>query len=189
MSLAETHDPEWKTERQKRREGIDDLIQLLPPDPAREFDERDMMLFFEMLAEDYGPLEIGLSLGWSPAMVRRFTEHPERKEMIDMIIEAGHESVERAIKHHAIAGSSTAMKLWAYNRMAHRGWADRSEVRINHQGQQELVVTVRQQLEEKTRELMEGGGGVETLQLLGGLTPDAPGHDEDDDVIDGEIVE
>lgn len=189
MSLAETHDPEWKTARQKRREGIDDLVQLLPPDSNREFDERDMMLFFEMLAEDQGPLEIGLSLGWSPAMVKRFTDNPERKEIIDMIIEAGHESVERAIKRHAIDGNSTAMKLWAYNRMSHRGWADRSEVRINHQGQQELVVTVRQALEAHTRELMEGGGGVETLQLLGGLTPDASDHDDDDDVIDGEIVE
>lgn len=189
VSLAETHDPEWRSERQKRRQGIDDLVALIPPDGAREFDERDMMLFFEQLAEGYGPMEIGLSMGWSPSMVNRFTADPERKALIDMIVDAEHESVERAIKVHAIAGNSTAMKMYAYNRMQHRGWADRSEVRINHQGQQELVVTVRQQLEAHTRELMQGDGGVETLQMLGELTPDAGAHDDDDDIADGEIVD
>lgn len=186
MSLAETHDPEWKTTRQKRREGIDDLVQLLPPDGAREFDERDIMLFLEQLAEDYGPMEIGLSMGWSPAMVKRFVEDPERKALIDMITDAQHESVERAILRHARDGNSTAMKLYAYNKMSHRGWADRSEVRINHQGQQELVVTVRQALEEHTRELMSGNGGVQALQMLGELTPDSG---SDDDVVDAELVD
>lgn len=188
MSLAETHDDEWKTDRQKRREGIDDLVLNLPPDGAREFDERDIMLFLEQLAEDYGPMEIGLSMGWSPAMVNRFVNDPERKTLIDMIVDAGHESVERAIKKHAKDGNATAMKLYAYNKMGHRGWADRSEVRINHQGQQELVVTVRKELEAKTRELMSGDNGVAYLQQLGQLTPDESSHDEDD-IVDAEVVE
>jgi hypothetical protein len=188
MSLTETTDDDWKTARQRRRDGIGDLVGLLPPDGAREFDEHDTMLFLEQLAEDFGPLEIGLSMGWTPAMVKRFMEDPERKALIDMITEAGNETVERAIKHHAIAGSSTAMKLWAFNKMNHRGWADRSEVRVNVQGQQEMVVTHRIALEEHTRELMSGDNGVTVLQKLGELTPDASAYD-DDDIVDGEIVD
>lgn len=186
MSLDVETAGEWKNRRDQRREGIDDLVLLLPPDSAREFDERDLMLFFEQLAEGYGPMEIGLSMGWSPAMVNRFVADPERKALMDMITDAEHESVERAIKAHAIAGNSTAMKMYAYNRMQHRGWADRSEVRINHQGQQELVVTVRAELERTTRELMSGDGGVAMLQALGELTPDTGA---DSDIVEGEIVE
>lgn len=187
MSLAETHDGEWKTERQKRREGLDDLVLALPPDGAREFDETDTMMFLEQLAQDYGPMETGLSMGWSPAMVERFMGDPERKALIDMITDAQHESVERAILKHARDGNSTAMKLYAFNKMGHRGWADRSEVRINHQGQQELVVTVRQALEEHTRELMQGDHGVATLQNLGQLVAERGA--DDDDVVEGEIVD
>lgn len=188
MSLVETDDREWRTRKQQLRGGLEDLTTGLPVDSKREFDEDDTLRFLEQLAEDYGPMEIGLSMGWSPAMVNRFMEgDPDRKALIEMIVTAQHESVERAILQGARTQNSTAMKLWAFNKMTHRGWADRSEVRINHQGQQELVVTVRQALEAHTRELMAGGGGVETLQALGELTPDAPQHD--DDIVDGELVE
>lgn len=188
MSLAETTDGEWKTHRQKTLEGIEDLALTLPPDGAREFDENDIMRFLEQAAEGYGPMEIGLSMGWSPAMVNRFIGDPERAELLAMITDSQHESVERAIRQHAIGGNSTAMKLYAFNRMSHRGWADRSEIRINHQGQQELVVTVRAAMQEQTRKAIEAGGieGVVVMQALGELTPDAGA---DDDIVDGEIVD
>lgn len=181
MSLAETHDPEWKTARQKRREGIDDLVSMLPPDSGREFDEHDSMLFLEQLAEDYGPMEIGLSMGWSPAMVKRFIDDPERKAIIDMITDAQHESVERAIMQHARNGNSTAMKLYAFNKMGHRGWADRHQVTVTSHSQHEIVLSVREALEARTRQMIEAGGTDGVLALQSAFL--------DEDVIDAEVVE
>ena len=188
MDLAErpvdADENEWKTAREKRRDGLEMIVDQLPPDLSREFDEGEIITFLEQLAEDDGPMMIGLSMGWSPAMVNRFmTGDPERTAIIDMITEAGHESVERAINQFAKQGNSTAMKLWAFNKMGHRGWADRSEVRINHQGQQELVVTVRQALEEQARAFLGEGGtdAVKALQQMGGLSVDST-------IIDAEVV-
>ncbi len=158
-----------------------DLATLLVEDPTRDFDPGDTMTFFERLAEDYGPMEIGLSLGWSPMMVNRFTSEPSRAAIIEMITDAQHESVERAIILHARGGNATALKLYAYNKMQHRGWADRTKLEISGTANLELIVSVREALDAQMREVMQSGGegGVAALQeaML------------DNDIVDAEIVE
>lgn len=165
-----------------------DLATLLVEDPARDFDPGDTITFFERLAEDYGPMEIGLSMGWSPAMVNRFMADKSRGEIIAMITDAQHESVERAIVLHARAGNSTALKLYAYNKMQHRGWADRSKLEITGRSQHEIVLSVREALDAKLTEAVSVGGaeGIKALQA-GYLTADIPV--DDDDVIDAEVVD
>ena len=157
---------------------------LLPADPAREFDEEETLKFFGLLAEGYGPLTIGLSMGWSPAMVNRFMKEPSRAEIIAMITESVHESVEHAILQGARTQNSTAMKLYAYNKMGHRGWADRREVRQVVSGSAEVVVSVREALSEHTRErvALVGEGAIAELQEFLGEFNDA-------DIIEAEVVE
>lgn len=178
--MSADEDEDWTPRRRVAPQFVGDL---LPADPAREFDEEEMYTFFSQLAEGYGPLMIGLSLGWSKAQVDRFVNEPGRAQIIDMITEARHESVERAIEMFAKAGNATAMKLYAFNKMAHRGWADRREVRQVHGGQVELVASVRQALDEHTRGRVAeiGAGAIAELQsfLL----------DDDEDIVDAEVIE
>ncbi len=162
--MAYDDEDEWQPLRRAPRPQF--TGELIPADSAREFDEDETIAFFEKLAEGYGPMMIGLGLGWSKAQVDRFVKDPERAQIIDMIAEANNESVEHAIMMFAKAGNSTAMKLWAYNKMTHRGWADRREVRQTVTGQAELVVSVREGVQQATRELIEARGedGVKALQ-------------------------
>lgn len=166
-----------------------DIATLLVEDPTRDFDPGDTLTFFERLAEDYGPMEIGLSMGWSPLMVNRFMSEPSRAQIIEMITDAQHESVERAIILHARGGNATALKLYAYNKMQHRGWADRSKLEITGKSQHEIVLSVREALDAKLTEAVSAGGveGIKALQA-GYLTADIP-VDDDDDVIDAEVVD
>ncbi len=165
-----------------------DIATLLVEDPTRDFDPGDTMTFFERLAEDYGPMEIGLSLGWSPMMVNRFTSEPSRAAIIEMITDAQHESVERAIILHARGGNATALKLYAYNKMQHRGWADRSKLEITGKATQEIVLSVRQVLDKQLGEGVAANGTEAIAELQRAfLTPDIPEHDAD--IVDAEVVE
>jgi len=176
-------DDEWQPARRKMEPQF---AALLVEDASREFDPEEMLKFFEQLAEDYGPMEIGLALGWSPAMVKRFVEEPSRAELIDMIQEAQHESVERGIVQAARAGNSTAMKIYAYNKMAHRGWQDRRQISITGTSKHEIVLSVKEALGERLGEIgRQGPDAIAALQAAY-LEPDVP---ETDDVIDAEIVD
>lgn len=178
-------DDEWAPLSSRTRP---DFGALLTADDNEEFDLEDQTRFFELLAEDYGPMEIGLSMGWSPAAVKRFVTEPSRAELIEMVTEAQHESVERGIIRGARAANSTAMKLYAYNKMQHRGWADRSKLEITGKSQQEIVISVGEAISEKLRATVGLGGteGVRALQAAF-LEPDIPEHSAD--IIDAEIVE
>jgi hypothetical protein len=142
------------------------LALLVDEDPGREFPPEEQIYFFERIAEDYGPIETGLSMGWSEAQIDRFVKNPERAAILDMLQEAEYESMERAIKLHARAGNSTAMKLYAFCKMAHRGWVDRKEVSMVGQSRHEIVLSVRQALDESMRESVElgGAGAIAALQ-------------------------
>lgn len=157
--------------------------ELLPFESGGEFSESETLEFLTQAAEGYGPNMIGLGLGWSDARVRRFINHPDRAVIIAMITEAEHESVERAIMLHAKAGNATAMKLWAYNKMSHRGWADRREVRQTVSGQVELVASVRQALDEHTQQRVAEVGPAAIAELQAFL------FDDEDDIVDAVVVE
>ena len=166
------------------------LEPLLAQDPDREFDVEDQIKFFEQLAEDYGPMEIGLSMGWSPAAVNRFISEPSRAELIDMIVEAQHESVERGILRCARTGNSTAMKLYAYNKMQHRGWADRSKLEITGKSQHEIVLSVSEAIETQMTAAVTARGSEAIAEIQAAyLEPDIPKHDADTEIVDAEIVE
>lgn len=179
-----SQDPDdWTPARERMAPQFEVLV---AEDPDREFDIEDQLKFFEELAQDYGPMEIGLSLGWSDAAVRRFCSEPSRAALIAQIQEAQHESVERGILRAARAGNSTAMKLYAYNKMADRGWADRSKLEITGRSQHEIVLSVKEALNERLAQAAElqGADGIRALQASF-LEPDIP----ESDIVDAEIVE
>lgn len=161
------------------------LTAVMLADSSRDFQPDEVMTFFERLAEGYGPTEIGLSLGWSDAMIRRFTTDPDRKALIDLIREAEFESLERAFKLHAKAGNSTAMKMVAYNLMAHRGWQDRRQVNITGQQQHEIVVSVKAAISDRLDQVSRGGAAAIGELQAAYLEVDDPA---DDDIEDAEVV-
>lgn len=173
----EGFDPiEWG-ERQVRP----DLPALMLADGARDFQPDEVLRFFERLADGYGPIEIGLSLGWSDAMIKRFTTDPDRRQLIDLIQEAEFESLERHFKIHAKAGNSTAMKMVAYNLMGHRGWADRREVKMTGATSMEVILSVRRALDESMSEAITAGGSDAVAALQAGML--------DHDIVDADVVE
>lgn len=180
MAFDEDRDDDWLPESARMRP---DITALMLQDGARDFDPADVISFLEKLAEGYGPVEIGLSLGWSMSMIDRFRKDPERAAIMDMIEEAEYESVERAIRFHAKQGNSTAMKLYAFNKMGHRGWADRKEVAVTGQSQMEIVLSVREAMDATMREAITTGGSDAVAALQAGLL------DRDDDIVDADIVE
>lgn len=162
-----------------------DLTSVMLADSSRDFEPEEVMTFFERLAEGYGPIEIGLSLGWSDAMIKRFTTDPDRRQLIDMIQEAEYESIERAFKLHAKAGNSTAMKLVAFNLMGHRGWQDRRQVNITGQQQHEIVVSVKAAISDRLSEVGKGGAASIGELQAAYLEVDDPA---DDDIVEAEVV-
>lgn len=163
------------------RNGMEpNLTGSVPVDSAREFDLDETRAFFERVAEDYGPWEVGLALGWSPAMIRRFLADPERQAILEALKERDLDSVERAVKTEARSGNMVAAKMVLYSHGAHRGWSDTRHVKVDTREQQEIVISVRAGLDEATRELVEAHGedGVAALQQA-----------YLDDVIDADVVE
>lgn len=165
------------------RHGIDrDLANLkVPKDPAREFDDDETHDFFKLFSQGYGEMEIGLSLWGSPAAVRRFLADPDRAEIMAALRERRHEGMERAIYRTGLNGNPTAQRLYAHSQMKHRGWADQRSVQVDVQSQQEIVVSVRKAMTEKTKALIgdHGADGVAALQAA---------FADDDDIVDGEVV-
>lgn len=158
----------------------------LPPEldvPALNgWDEAQVTRFFEEYANHKGPTNIGLSLGWSPAKIKRFLSIPEFTEILIALGEREIETVEHAVFAAARRGNMVAAKLYLFNRAPHHGWADRRNITIQAHSQQEIVVSVRQALEEQTRISIEahGADAVRALQAMG---------DFDDDIIEAELVE
>lgn len=175
-------DEDFRPFKERLRDG---LAALVAEDPGREFPPDEQVAFFESIAEDRGPVETGLSMGWSMAQIDRFCKAPERAAILDMLQEAEYESVERAIIQNARAGNSTAMKLYAFCKMPHRGWVDRKVIDFNGQSRQEIVVSVREANTATINAALEAGG-VAGLQA-GFIEVDMP--ETDDDIIDAEVVE
>ena len=166
-----------------------DVAGLIEPSTRdHSFSEEETLLFLQRLSDGWGEYEAGLAapLGWSPARVRRFISDPYWAELIWAIHEADNESVERAIKNTAKRGNPASQKLWAFNKMQHRGWADKKSVKIEGEVDHAVVVAVKQALDEQTRELVEANSieGIAALQEAIGLG-DAP----EEDIIDAEVVE
>jgi hypothetical protein len=157
------------------------LAALLDEDPDHEFPPEEQLEFFEAILEDRGPIETGLSMGWSMAQIDRFLKHPERAAIMDMLQEAEYESMERAIKQGVRQLNSTCIKLYAFCKMGHRGWVDRKEVSVTGQTQHEIVISVREGLESKMRELVTGGGSDAVASLQAAML--------DSEIVDAELVE
>lgn len=193
VEVEETTEPDDEPDSEHwlwKREVRPDVGALVQPDKSREFDIEEVTYFFEKLAEDYGPMEIGLSRGWSPAMVKRFVTDPDRAALIEMFEEAQHESVERGILSAARTGNATAMKIYAYNKMQHRGWSDRSKLEVTGRSQTEIVLSVREALETHMAGAVGQGGQTAIAELQEAfLTPDIPVHDVDDQIVEAEVVE
>ena len=127
-----------------------------PPDPAQEFDEDEVMEVLERRFDGWGLNEIALSMNWGSRQLARFID--SYGELLSMIEEATHESVERAVVDAARRGNVPAMSLWLKHKAIHRGWADQRHITIDARSQQEIVLSVRQGLEEHTRTVIETGG-------------------------------
>jgi hypothetical protein len=153
------------------------------------FDQKKVNIYLERIAEGWGELQAGLAhpVGWSPAQIDRFLRLEGVADLIWAIREADNEAVERAVKETALRGNPVAQKLWLYNKAAHRGWVDRRHVEVTTQAQHEIVVSVKQALQEQTRELTTGydEAGVAALQAALSLEDDP----EDTDIVDAEILE
>lgn len=158
----------------------------LPATRDTSFSEEETITFLEKICEDWGEYEAGLAMGWSPAKIRRFLANSEHREIIWAIREADNESVERSIKATAKRGNPTAQKLWAYNKMSHRGWADRRSVRVEGEIDHNMVHSVKEALNEQTRALVEQHDvqGIAALQQAIGL-----GDPDEEDVIDAEVID
>lgn len=181
---AQLEDDAWAPASERLQPNFEGLIQ---EDSEREFPPDEVMRVLEELSQGYGLRRICLSMGWSPAQIKRFESDPDRKELIGLVREALNDDVEHAIYLGCKAHNATALKLWAYTKMADRGYADRREMRMDVHSQQEIVVSVRAALDAHTRELVEQNGvdGIRALQAAY-LTADDP--EEDDDIIDAEVI-
>jgi hypothetical protein len=153
----------------------------LPSDSTNEFDDDEIFEFFTKVAEDYGPWEVGLNLGWSPMKIGRFLAEPERQAILSALRERDIDTVERAVKREARNGNMVAAKMLLYSHAAHRGWSDTRHVKVDTREQQEIIISVRAGLERATSQLVadHGEDGVAALQAAYA----------DDDIVDGEIVE
>ncbi len=178
--MSDDPDKDWDEYELAENRMKPNLPAVMLADGARDFQPDEVLKFFERLADGYGPTEIGLSLGWSDAMIKRFVSEPSRRELIDLIQEAEFESLERHFKMHAKAGNSTAMKMVAFNLMAHRGWADRREVKMTGETSMEVILSVRQALDETMRESITAGGTDAVAALQAGML---------DDIVDADVVE
>lgn len=154
-----------------------------PEDPNREFDPDEVMEFLEKRFDGWGPNEIALSLNWGSKALHRFIT--TYGELISMIEEATHESVERAVIDAARRGNVPAMALYLKHKARHRGWdPPTNHLKIDARSQHEIVVSVRQALDEQTRQMLSEGDPADQLALLQGL----PSFDEDD-IVEAELVE
>ena len=153
-----------------------------PEDPTREFDAEEVNAFFSKAVEGYGPWEIGLELGWSPALIKRFLGNPVFAEYMDAIKQGRIDSWERALDRGIREGNQTLIRYGLNTQARDRGYSDTRRVQVDTRAQQEIVISVREGLDEKTRALVEqhGEAGIAALQAA---------FDEDDDIVDGEVVE
>lgn len=138
--------------------------------------------FFERYAEGYQLWEIALELGWSMAKANRFANNEERKGLMWMLDEREHETVERALRKSAQAGNVAAQRLYLFNKAKHRGWSDTRHVHVEAQSQREIIVSVRQAIDERITNaaLTDGREGIAAIQ--------AAFLDDDTDIVDAEIV-
>jgi hypothetical protein len=138
--------------------------------------------FFERFAEGYQEWEIGLELGWSKAKVERFLNSDDRRDLLWMIAERKWEGVERAMIRSAEAGNVAAGRLVLFNKAKHRGWSDTRHVHVEAQSQREIIVSVRQAIDERIEHaaLTRGKDGIAEIQNAF--------LDGDMDIIDAEVV-
>jgi hypothetical protein len=180
-------DKDFLTFKERLRFGITALVE---EDSNREFPPEEQIEFFEAILERRGPIETGLSMGWSPAQIKRFTENPERAVIMEMLQEVEYETAERAIFNNMLAGNATATKLYAFCKMAHRGWVDRKIVDFHGQSRHEIVVSVREAIDGRITQAVElqGAEGIRALQA-GFLTADVPVTEDDEGILEAILVE
>lgn len=163
-----------------RRRGGALPVRITPPiDPAGEFDDNDIVEFFELIGEGYGEFEIAVSLNWSQYEMERFLKDPERQQIMVMLKERRHDQVERAMHKAALTGNPTAMRTWLFCQARHRGWSDTRKIQIEAESRTEVVISVRQAV----GEVMKGARTVAEIAAI----QDA--YLDDDDVVDAEVVE
>jgi hypothetical protein len=182
MTDAAYDDEDWETAGARRQPKLD-LVML--DDGSRELEPTEVIEFLERIAQGDGPTVTGLALGWSPARTKRFMKNPEYAEIIDALQDARHENAERAIYHHMMLGNSTAMRLYAFCQMPHRGWVDRKHVNVVGHERREIVVSVQAALSEKLGEIAHRGDEAVAAIHSAFLEPDIP---VDDDIEDAEVI-
>jgi hypothetical protein len=139
---------------------------------------------FELLAEGKGLFNIGLSMGWSPAKIKRFTDNADRRELIFALEERLHEGMEESVYDLGFRrGNVAAQRLWLFCKASHRGWTDTRHVNVGIEARQELIVSVRHALDAKIGELVSGSGAAGIAALQNAML------DGDDEILDADIVD
>lgn len=138
--------------------------------------------FFERYAEGYQTWEIGLELGWSQAKIERFCNDQDRRDLMWMLDERKNETVERRLYRATESGNVAAIRLWLFNKAKHRGWSDTRHVHVEAQSQREIIVSVRQAIDERINQaaLTDGRAGIAAIQNAF--------LDSDEDIIEAEVL-
>lgn len=141
--------------------------------------------WFERFSEGYQEWEIGLEFGWSMAKINRFTNNEDRASLMWMMRERRLEGHERALEKAADSGNVAALRLVLFNKGKHRGWSDTRHVHVEAQSQREIIVSVRQAIDERITQaaLTEGHAGIAAIQAAF-----LDGPDDFDDAIEARVV-
>jgi hypothetical protein len=131
-----------------------------------EFPVEIQARWFQRYAEGYKEWEISLEMGWSKAKSDRFLNDADRRELMWMLDERQNETVERRLYNATAAGNVAAIRLWLFNKAQHRGWSDTRHLHVEAQSQREIIVSVRQAIDERITQaaLTQGREGIAELQ-------------------------
>lgn len=126
---------------------------------------RELEKFLEEIRNGTGPLNAAISVGWSPAQLRRMQKDPEFIELVQVSRERLLESHERTLNDLAHAGHFKALQMILFNERSER-WKDVRHIQTTHSEQLDVgvVVSIKQGVAELLRE-----NGVASMQSGGAL--------------------
>jgi hypothetical protein len=154
---------------------------VMPVDPAGEFDDDEIVKFFELAYDVYGPDEIAWNLGWSQRKLKQFLADDERIALLEMLREAHHQGMERAVYWAGRRGNVTAARLWLFCQARHRGWADTRQVHVTAQTRQEVLISIAQGVQQSINAGVIEHGESAILALQQAYL--------DDDIVEATVVD
>ena len=141
----------------------------------------DMLVFLEAIRNGSGPINAGLSIGWTPEKTRKIMRDPDMVAAVADIREALTETLEERVIQLADRGNARMLELWLFCHAADRGWRPPTQ-RVQIGGGTTVRVEVVEAARQSALAIMEKHG-VKALQPGGAL--DAG----DDDIVDADVVE